>query len=341
MLIKHQDIHFRISSPLPAVVVLIGQDAFLIETIATAFKKAWQAEHQQQSDNKRLTLETAADWGMLLDEVNHYSLFSNTTLIEAHYAKKSLDSEGKAFFESYLNRINPDCLLIIRAPELTQKPLQFLVNAQQAVLVQTKAPDRATVLRWIKDQLTALKIHYQPAIIPLIEQYTRGNLSACAQLLEKIGLTHDPNQALSIEQVKRHLVDQSEYQLFELSDACLLGQADQALLILRSAIENRGELTLILWILAQDVRLLLQLLDSAQHNRPFATTLSQLKIWPQRGKLYQAALKRHNQAGLSRLLACCGQLDTLIKTSQTPQIKRNFELLVLGLSLGYEVVHVE
>ncbi|KTC98082.1 DNA polymerase III subunit delta [Legionella erythra] len=338
MLIKHQDIHFQVNTPLPAVFVLMGQDMFLIDQAATTLKQTWQSLHHQRSDIKIMDIEASSDWLRLMDEVNNYSLFADATLIDGRYAKKSLDSEGKAFFESYLTRINPDCLLLLRAPELTQKSMQFLINHPQVTLVQTRTPDKATVQRWVKEQFARHAIRYQAAVLPLIDQYTRGNLAACAQLLEKIKLTHVLEQELTVDLLKQYLFDQAQYQLFELSDACLQGDTAQALLILRHAVENRVELTLILWVLAQEIRLLLQLQLSHQRQLNFSTTLSQLKIWPQRGRLYQGALKRHSEEGLSSLLAFCGKLDTLIKTSQTPQLYRHFELLILSFCLGKQVI---
>ncbi|KTD52393.1 DNA polymerase III, delta subunit [Legionella rubrilucens] len=338
MLIKHQDIRFQVSTPLSAIYILMGQENFLIDQAVSTLKQTWNSLHSQGSDVKVMDIESSGDWARLMDTVNNYSLFAEATLVDARYAKKSLDSDGKAFFESYLTHINADCLLLLRAPDLTQKTLQFLVNHPQVTLVQTKAPDKASVQRWVKEQLAQHAIRYQGAVLPLIEQYTRGNLAACAQLLDKIKITHDLEHELTSTLLKQYLFDQAQYQLFELSDACLLGDTAQALLILRHAAENRVEWTLILWVLAQEVRLLLQLHHSNHQNLPFSTTLSQLKIWPQRGKLYQAALKRHTEESLYRLLAFCGKLDTLIKTSQTPQTPRHFELLVVGLCSGKQVL---
>ncbi len=44
---------------------------------------------------------------------------------------------------------------------------------------------------------------------------------ACAQAIEKLALVCEEDIQLSIEDVKAQLIDQCEFQLYELADACL------------------------------------------------------------------------------------------------------------------------
>ena len=73
----------------------------------------------------------------------------------------------------------------------------------------------------------------------LIYQYTQGNMLACAQVIDKIALSHPPNSQINIEQVQEQLSNQCEHSPFELIDACLLGQADKSIQILRQAANNK------------------------------------------------------------------------------------------------------
>lgn len=323
---------FTLTTPAARVYVLIGQENYLLEQVAVTIKRAFRQLHTNECTETILELDTANQWSALQDEANSYSLFTPAILIDARCDKKTLDAAGKTFFTNYLAAINNDCLLIVRAPQLPQKQLQAVINHPAAVVIQLKTPDKKTVSNWITQQLAQHAIRCEGNVAGLIEQYSRGNLLACAQTLEKILLTHDPAQLLSAAQVKQQLAYQAEYQLYELSDACLNGDSYQALIILRRLAENRMEPTLILWALAQEVRHLHQLHTLGHTN--FRATLAQLKIWPQRGPLYQTSLQRHTTASLNRLLRYCQQLDNAIKTGQHEQLWRAFELLTLALASG-------
>ena len=337
MLIKHQSFHFQVGKHFPALYILIGQEPFLINRVSDAIKKAWRQTHDQDCDETILDIDSPNQWFQLIDQANSYSLFSQSVLLDIRYDRKTLEAQGKSFFETYLKNNNPSCLLIIRAPNLTQKQLQSLTNHALAVIVQTKCPDKQAILLWIKEQFNQHTIRFEQTIPATIEQYTRGNLLACSQLIEKIILIHQTGEELSLALVKEHLFDQSEYQLFELSQACLVGQASQALVILHHAMQNRVEPTLILWVLTQEVRYLLQLMSLSKQNVSFQAAIAQLKIWPQRAGIYQSALKKHTMEGLSKLLQLCSTMDNFIKTSQTEHLWRSFELLIVALSSGKQV----
>ncbi len=75
---------------------------------------------------------------------------------------------------------------------------------------------------------------------------------ACAQALEKISLTNPAQSTINRELALEHLYYQCDNSLFELTEACLLGSAAQALHILRQAAANKTEATLVLWMLTQE-----------------------------------------------------------------------------------------
>jgi DNA polymerase-3 subunit delta len=168
----------------------------------------------------------------------------------------------------------------------------------------------------------------------LIHQYTQGNLLACAQTIEKLALISDKTNVLTAEDVKAQLIYQCEYQLYELADACLTANAEKALHLLRQANNNRTEPTLILWLLTQEVRQLIQLSHALKQQVAFSVACSQQKIWPQRANLYERTLTRLPLARLYELLKNSKQLDEQIKSNQSQQIWNGFEQLALTLCLG-------
>ncbi len=327
MLIKYQALIPQLQKKLHALYVLTGSDHYLLNDAAFQIKKAWR--ERGETDEKILYLYASADWSTLQSEANSYSLFAKQVLLDARFEKKSIDAAGKAVLVQYLQNVNPRCLIILHANAIPAKQLQWLSNNEQVTLVQITPLTGPALQQWIAAQLQQRSIRFDPKVPGLIHQYTQGNLLGCAQIIEKLSLISNKSSLLMLEDVQAQLVDQCEYQLYELGEACLNANAEKALHLLRQSCNNRIEPTLILWLLTQEVRLLIQLAHAMKQQMAFVTACNQHKIWPQRTKLYEAALTRLPLIKLYQLLQHCKELDGQIKSNQSQQIWHGLEQLAL------------
>lgn len=332
MQIKQPMLAQQVQKKLAPLYVLIGQDNYLLDeslvTIKSAIKKKYDCEE------KTITIQTAEDWSSLLDEANSYSLFSETTLLTIYFDKKSIDAAGKKILTEYLKSVNSRCFIIIKAPQVPVKQLQWLTANEQAIVSVAYSLNPAAIKAWISQQLKKQSFDFEPQIPELIHQYTQGNMLACSQVIEKIALTSSPNSKISASQVYEHLSNQCDHDLFELVEACLAGQADKVIQILRYAANNKTETTLVLWMLTQEVRLLSQLIRLAKQNINFKNACEQLKIWPQRISLYQQCYQRLNQDKLQQLHHYCYTIDEQIKSNFNTHVWNALENLALSLCLG-------
>ena len=329
MLIKYQALAGHLQKKLQAIYVLIGQDHYLLNDAALLIKKAWR--QQSECDEKSIHINATADWNQLLDEANSYSLFAERVLLDARYDKKTVDAAGKTALGQYVKNINSRCLIILHAHHVPAKQLQWLSDNEHVTVVQVVPLTDQALLNFINTQLQQRSIRYPTQVPALIHQYTKGNMLACAQVIEKLSLICDESTELTLETVQEQLIDQCEFQLYELADACLAANAAKTIHLLRQAREHRAEPTLILWLLCQEIRLLIQLSHAIKQKEPFSTACSKLKIWPQRANLYQAALTRLPLNKLYALLHDSQQLDERIKTNQGNAIWHGFERLSLAL----------
>lgn len=336
MLIKYQALLPQLQKKLQTVYVLIGSDHYLLNDAAWQIKKAWR--QCGETDEKIIDLNSAADWGTLHEEANSYSLFSEQVLLDARLDKKSIDAQGKAILSQYLQSINPKCLIIIRASLVPAKQLQWLTNNEHVTVVQIMSLTGSALHKWIIDQLQSHSLLYNEQVPALLQQYTQGNLLACAQAIEKLTLISDKKTVLGVDEVRQQLTDQCDYQLYDLADACLAANAEKALHLLRQACNNRTEPTLILWLLTQEIRNLIQLAHAQKQHVPFATACAQQKIWPQRVKLYETTLAHFSLIKLYTLLQESKRLDEQIKTTNSRQIWNNLEQLALSLCLRHSFI---
>ncbi|MCE3045003.1 DNA polymerase III subunit delta [Legionella sp. 16cNR16C] len=335
--------HLNLPAPdkfLP-VYLITGQEPFQVNHYARVLISAWQTRHKDDCDTKVLQINSTADWTMLREEANNFSLFSSMMILDVRYDKKTLDSAGKQFLETYLSSPNPQCLLVLRAPDMSLKALQF-ISSHPAIMIIAASPMSANSCKeWIASQLKQHSIDFDEAIPALIYQYNENNLPACAQVLEKIKLIAEANTRLTLKEVEEHLHNQCEFLSFELADACLLANQAKALLLLRQSSQNKTEPSLILWILSQEIRLLIQLKHKTAHCS-FRDAASQLKIWSTKLGNYQTAIKRFEIVFLVQLLNQCELLDKKIKSANQPgQIWRSLEIIAMALCTGRKAGYLE
>lgn len=332
MQIKHQMLSQQLQKKIAPVYLLTGQDNYLIEEALTAIKSAIKAKHDV--DEKLINITAAEDWNTVLEEANSYSLFSETVLLNILYEKKTLDAAGKKTLTQYLNSINSRCFIVIRATEVPAKQLQWLSAHEQvtAVVAYPLTPD--AMKTWIANQFKKNMLQFDHQVPELIYHYTQGNMLACSQVIEKIALSNEKNTQINTQLALEHLSDQCDHSLFELATLCLSGQADKAIHILRQAANNKTESTLVLWILTQEVRKLLQITYSLHQGIDFKAACSELKIWPQQTSLYQNSIKRMNSALLQNMLSYCQLIDTRIKSNLNTHVWDALEKLSLSLCLG-------
>lgn len=332
MLIKYQALPSHLQKKMQAIYVLLGLDHYLLNDAALSIKKAWS--NRGETDEKILDITTPADWKLLQEEAYSYSLFAEQVLLDARFEKKTMDAAGKEILSHYLQDVNPRCVIILRACAVATKQLQWIANNEHVTLVQITPLTDNAIQSWITAQLKQRMIQHAPQVPALIHQYTRGNMLACAQVVEKLSLINQDTSVLSVEDVREQLVDQCDFQLYELADACLTANPEKAIRLLRQACNNRSEPTLILWLLTQEIRQLIQLSHLLKQRITLSTACTQLKIWPQRATLYEKMLARLSLSKLYQLLHTSKLLDGQIKTNQNHPIWHSFEQLALSLCLG-------
>ncbi|MGL6036582.1 MAG: DNA polymerase III subunit delta [Legionella sp.] len=333
MQIKQQALASQVQKKIAPVYVLIGQDNYLLNDCLHTIKSAIKSKYD--CDERVLSLNTAEDWAVLVEEANSYSLFSEAVLLNIFYDKKTIDAAGKKILGNYLKSINSKCFIVIRAPNIPAKNLAWLTNNNETIVVVSYPLSTEAMKQWIVLQFKKNEQSFDSQVPDLIHRYTKGNMLACAQAIEKIALTYPAGTHITAAQALEHLFDQCEHSLYELVEACLQGQADKAIQILRQAANDKTEAILVLWMLAQEARQLLQLSFLINNKgMDFKTACSQLKIWPQRVPLYQLGIKRLSQAYLQQLLHYCQTIDEQVKSSLHTQAWNSLEQLALGLSLG-------
>jgi DNA polymerase III subunit delta len=346
MQIKQQFLsqHLQKTTPAP-LYVLIGQDIYLnneAQHIIKLFlknhhisRKIDDSLHPEETlcDEKKCII-SQDDWYEAIKEANSDSLFSEHTIVMVAFDKKTIDTSGKKILTNYLSATNPRATLIIQAPNLQAKNINWLTTHNKVVVALSYPLDESSMKRWISAQLKLLHCTLPLEASDLVYQYTQGNMLAASQVIEKISLSHTPNTSINAQQMMKHLTDQSEHALFDLVDLLLDGASDKAIHLLRKAAQNNSEPVLILWIFTQELRTLLNLNLLLQQKIDMKTACSQLKIWPQRIARTTQCMKRLDCNLLEHMLRHCLLIDERIKSNAPHLVWHALEQLALSFCQG-------
>ncbi len=117
MLIKYQVLSSSLQKKLHACYVLIGNDPYLLNDAAIQIKQTFLK--RGECSQTILDINQPTDWASLIAEANSYSLFSEYVFLDGRFEKKTIDTTGKALLQDYLANTNDRCLILLRAPQLT------------------------------------------------------------------------------------------------------------------------------------------------------------------------------------------------------------------------------
>lgn len=331
MLIKYHALASKLKNKLAPVYLIFGTDQYLQNEIANQIKQTWR----KQGEVDEQIIDIDDDWDAAFATANSYSLFNELQLLDIRFSKKNISSNCKDSLLKYLSNYNSTTTVIIRAPNLNYKQLDFL---KQNIQICSAQPFTNYELEtWIKAELRRLNIICDANIVKIIIQYSQNNMLAAHQTITKIAMLDKDKTKLSTQMLLEFITDQSDYPIYALSDACLLGKAKQAITILHKfAHNNQTTFVYILWILSNEIRILTQLKQMVTDSSTLQTACNKLKIWPQKVKQYEVAEKRFTLGQLEVLLKHCAHLDFKLKSSTEINIWDKLENLVLLLCRRWE-----
>ena len=181
---------------------------------------------------------------------------------------------------------------------------------------------------WIANRLQRQQQSTDKETLAFLAQRVEGNLLAALQEIQKLALLFPPG-ALTFEQVSGAVMDVARYDVFKLSAAMLGGDAARFSRILDGLRAEGTATVLILWSLADDLRLLAKTARALQQSGNLDHALREARVWGMKKPLVERAVRRFSPAFAERALQRAAQIDRLIKGLRQGDVWD--ELLQLGL----------
>ncbi|WP_019675817.1 DNA polymerase III subunit delta [Arsukibacterium perlucidum] len=287
------------------------------------------AKAQGYDERLSFTLDNQFDWSQLHNELSAMSLFADKRLIELELSQK-LPPTASEQLKQLASALSPAIVLVLhgqRSFAEVSKLAWFKQLQNVALQVAIYPLDDRQTRQWLQQRARQLNLQLTGDAFNLLQHHSAGNLLAARQELEKLALTH-PNQNIDADTLAGFLADHSSFTVFQLGDAILAGEGQQALHRLQRLIQQDLEPAIVIWQLQKDLQQLQQLHHNQQQGIAISQTFKQLAIWPKRQPLYQQALQRLSLNYLNYLLQELAAFDRLYKAGQLVDITTALNHLV-------------
>jgi DNA polymerase-3 subunit delta len=313
MELRLRDLAAHLARTLATLYVIHGDEPlFAIEAgdaVRAAARRAGCAERDV------LVADSAFRWDALLAANANLGLFGARKMIDLRIPTGKPGTEGAKALEAYAQSPNPDYVTLVTLPKLDRPAQQsswFCALAAAGVVIAVYPLERDELPAWIAGELARARQRASPATLAFLADRCEGNLLAARQELEKLALLL-PEGELAQEAVERAVADVARYDVFDLSVACLGGDAARVLRII-AALEAEGEgLPLLVWQIGEDIHALAAVFDAAARGVPAAAAVRSARVWGRRQAALERAARRVKPHAIAPMLRALAALDALAK----------------------------
>ena len=266
-------------------------------------------------DREVLVVEPGFKWDAFLGATRNLGLFGGRTLIDLRIPSGKPGVEGARALEVFATSPGPDTLLLVTLPRLdraAQASAWFSALEEAGFAIAVQPLERGELPAWIAGRLARAQQRASNETLQFLADSTEGNLLAAQQEIEKLALLL-PAGELDADAVEQAIADVARFDVFQLSEAWLAGDAARVCRIL-AALEAAGDgVPLLVWQLGEDLHALATVLSATSTGTPVAVALRTARVWGKRQGAMERAARRVAPTALPPLLLRLARLDALAK----------------------------
>jgi DNA polymerase-3 subunit delta len=313
------------------VYLISGDELLLVQEAADQVRAA-----ARERGAERIVMQAGRDfdWQELLQHAGNLSLFSQQQLLELRLPEGKPGTEGSKALCAYLENPPADTTLLIVAGKLdrTASGSKWFRAIDAAGATVSLWPVSAAELpRWLQQRAGAAGLQLSAEAAAMLAERTEGNLLAAAQEIEKLALLGDSTQ-IDVQQISDNVLNSTRFGVFGALDTALGGDAAGALRMLRGLRGEGLELSVVLWALARELCQLQSLVAACARGTPPQRALQEQRVWKSRLPVLGAALQRHDEASVDRLLTAALAADAAAKGYGPGEAWEQLEALFIALA---------
>lgn len=302
--------------------IVSGDEPLLITETIDALRAA--AARDGYTERVSLALDARGDWSAVMAATQNVSLFGERRLIELKIPSgKPGKTGGDALLKLaglVLDGALTDILILISLPRLdkTTRNTKWASGLDRAgTSIDIATIERAALPGWIAQRLTRQRQQLEPASLQWMADKVEGNLLAAFQEIQKLALLY-PEGMISAADVERAVLNVARYNVFDLRDAMLTGNAARALSILKGLRAEGEALPLVLWAVGEEIRIMARLAWAQALGQDLSGELRAQRVFGAREQLMRQALTRLPARSWPGAVRHSHEVDRLIKGLPTP-----------------------
>jgi DNA polymerase-3 subunit delta len=272
------------------VFFLSGEEPLQMMEAADAIRLA--AQQQGYTEREILQVDNKFNWNSLLQSSNALSLFSEKKILDLRLMNAKPGIAGSKVLREYVSNLPSDKVLLIQMDKLDFRSKQAVwVKALDAagVMIQVWKLSPQQTLVWVNKRMQQHKLRPTEDAVRFLADRIEGNLLAGAQEVKKLQLLYHEGE-IGLEQVQASVSDSSRFNIFDLSNAVMLGDSQRIQHILYSLQQEGAAIPLVLWTLSNLSRQLYDVCYQLDNGGNEATIMRNIP-YPQQ-KNFQIALQR-------------------------------------------------
>ncbi len=313
MQLRAEQLEAHLAKSLAACYAIHGDEPLLALEAADALRAA--ARKAGHIEREVFFAERGFDWSEFRHAGASLSLFGGKKIVELRVPGGKPGTQGAEAISAYCADPNPDTLLLVSLPRLdraTQNSGWFTALAAAGAVIDVYPVERARLPAWIGERLARQGQRAGREVLELLADRVEGNLLAAFQEVQKLALLA-PRGELGLEHVEQAVANVARYDAYAASAALLAGDMARYARVIEG-LRGEGEApTFVLWAIAEDLRALARIQQSAGSGRPLDALLREHRVWGPRQALVKGALRRFAPAALERALGQAALIDRAIK----------------------------
>ncbi len=339
MNVKPEQLCAHLDRGLEPVYVVTGDEHLQVQEACQQIRKA--AKSRGYSERVVLTVEPQFNWDELLVSGNSLSLFSDQQLIELRLLNGKPGDMGSKAIQRYLESCSENNLLLVITPKLdknTQNSKWFKSLGKSGTVINIWPISPEQLPRWIHQRLQKAGLHADNDAVKMLATLVDGNLLAAAQEIEKLKLLVNDTQ-ITMDTIRSAVSDSSHFNVFNLVDTALKGNASKSIKIL-SRLKGEGvEPLTITWALSREIRQLSRMANDIERGASSQQAMQAQRVWKNRQRFIGSALARLSVNTLNELMRWCADIDQSIKGISPGNPWDKLESVIMILSGKPPAIH--
>ena len=337
MKLNPQQLDSHLSSGIAPVYLITGDEPLLVDEALDALRAA--AANQGFAERESHMAVRGFDWDELGAGLQNMSLFATRRLVEVRLPTGKPGTEGGKFLTGLVAAPAEDTVFVVITPGLdskTRKTKWASSLVKQGVWLDLKAPDRASLPRWIAGRLQRAGLAAEPEAIELLAVQVEGNLLAAKQEIDQLVLLAEEGR-VSVDTVRASVANGARYDVFQLTDAALAGDVERAVRIL-GGLEREGVAApLVLWSLAREIGAVADVVYRITAGAAPGKAMTDAQVWSIRQPLIGRATRARRPAAARALLKRAARAERIVKGSLHGQPWNALLELTLSLAGHYRL----